>query len=101
MTVGGSGGALSPGLTWVGDMVPLLVANHCVDCHDTNQPVSNYSLTSYQGALANGTDGTANVIPGNASSKLVELALAGHKNIVNADAQIVREWVVDWAAQEN
>jgi len=58
---------------------------------------------SYLGLLGNGSDNTANVIPGDASSLLVVYMANNHKNVntvLPGFAQIVRDWVVlDQAAE--
>jgi hypothetical protein len=100
---GGSGGSGPPPvgeLTWDNDIYPLIVANACHDCHGSSGWQGAYSLASYQAALGYGTDSTPNVVPGDASSKLIEYTSAGHKGMASSDALIIETWIMDWEAQE-
>lgn len=86
-----------PGLTWGGDIDPLLARVGCRDCHGNS---GAYSLDSYTAAFGFGTDQVPNIIPGNAQSLLIQYCEQGHEGIVSTDALVVIEWVVDWGAAE-
>jgi hypothetical protein len=106
LTAGGPGADAGPAgetdggdaaLTWENDIQPLLTARGCITCHG-NQGA--YSLESHSAALGFGSDGTPNVIAGNASSLLVAYCEQGHHEISYSDALIVLRWVIDWNARE-
>jgi len=84
-------------LTWTDDIEPLLRANDCMDCHGT---AGAYSLESYSAALGFGTDGIANVIPGDPTSLLIIYCEQGHFDIPYDDTLQVISWIVDWSARE-
>lgn len=56
--------------TWKDEVGPELEAA-CTSCHAGAAPAGRYDLSTYNGALGNGSDGTANAIAGDASSLLV------------------------------
>jgi hypothetical protein len=97
----GTGGAGGFGgeSTWDGGIAALLVGNACLDCHGTSGWQGAYSLASYTAALGFGTDDVPNVVPGDASSKLVEYAEAGHHGIGPGDAAAIRAWVLAGAPE--
>jgi hypothetical protein len=98
---GGAGPPPTDELSWESDIAPLVVVNACLDCHGNSGWQGAYSLASYDAALGFGTDAVPNVVPGDASSRLIEYAEAGHHEISATDALVIRTWVMDWEAQEN
>ena len=93
----GGGGADARRITWNADIGPLLASECASNCHRAANKASynNYAMDSYAEALGPGGDTTPNVIPGNASSKLLTF---GHAGSVSGR---VRPWIVDFAAAEN
>jgi hypothetical protein len=99
---GGSGGGVAAvPITWDDDVYPLLVANACHDCHGSGSVQGAYSLASYQSAMGFGSDSVPNVVPGDATSTLIEYAEDGHHGIKADDALVILSWIVDWDAREN
>jgi len=89
-------------VTWVDDAYPALIAANCTDagCHEGVDPAGNYDLESYNEALGNGSDGTANVIPGNGASRLIVKCQDGHAACSNAEVLVLQAWIVTWNAVE-
>lgn len=68
-------------------------------CHGNGGSAGSYKLDTYADALEGGSDGTANVIAGDATSKTVEYCENEHFN--GADIAVdIKKWVVDYNAQE-
>ncbi len=88
-------------LTYTTDIKPFLDANCASSCHSTGVKLGNYDLSTYAGVLGNGTDATANVIPGDANSLLITKLAAGHMSVSQANQDLIYEWIVTYMADEN
>jgi len=98
---GGAGGSGGTPITWQADIAVLMDNYLCsINCHVGNSPAANYNLTSYQNAFGNGDDNVPNVIPGNINSKLHFEVASGHRNMSDADVDLIRDWIGVWNAQE-
>lgn len=99
----GTGTGMGTPVTWVDDAYPAMIAAGCTDagCHEGADPAAQYDLETYNGALGGGQDQTANVIPGDASSRLITKCQDGHQACGNAEVLVLQSWIVDWLAVEN
>src|SRR5688572_21815207 len=85
-------------VTYEADIQPIFEQN-CVSCHGETLPAANYSMTSYEAVLGNGSDGTPNAIPGDPQSLLLQKSLPGGS--MNAfysnpeEVELVERWVVE------
>jgi len=85
-------------VTYEADIAPIF-DQHCVSCHGSSNPASNYALTTYAGVLGNGSDGVANAIPGDPQSLLLLKSLPGGSMntfyATAAEIDLVQRWVVE------
>jgi mono/diheme cytochrome c family protein len=85
-------------VTYEADIQPIFEQN-CVSCHGETNPAANYSMTTYEGVLGSGSDGTPNAIPGDSQSLLLQKSLpGGSMNAFYAspdEVELVERWVVE------
>jgi len=85
-------------VTYETDIQPIFEQN-CVSCHGETLPAANYSMTSYEAVLGNGSDGIPNAIPGDPQSLLLQKSLpGGSMNAFYAspeEVELVERWVVE------
>ncbi len=95
----GDGGIMPESVSWNGIIGSIMLTDGCTSCHGQS---GAYSLQTYQAALGFGSgDSTPNVIPGNASSKLITYCESNHKGgMPQANQDLVRQWIVDFDAVE-
>ena len=90
--------AATGAVDFVRDIQPIFAEN-CVSCHGETNPAANYSMTTYEGVLGSGSDGTPNAIPGDAESLLLQKSRVGGS--MNAfygspeEVELVERWVVE------
>jgi hypothetical protein len=86
--------------TW--DTVAPIFKARCGACHGTNA-MKGLNLTSYQSAMAGGTDGPV-IIPGDLeNSRLVQIQSAAKKHngqLTPAELEIVKQWILGGAAEK-
>lgn len=88
-------------LTYTTDIKPFLDANCASSCHSAATHLGSYDLSTYAGVLGNGSDATANVIPGDANSLLITKLAEGHMSVSQANQDLIYEWIVTYMADEN
>ncbi len=76
--------------------VQTAFADRCAECHSGDAPEGNYDLTTYNGAIGPGSDGTPNAIAGDASSLLLEYVTASTADEVHAGFVDLQPLVTDW-----
>ncbi|HWN81796.1 MAG TPA: c-type cytochrome domain-containing protein [Candidatus Udaeobacter sp.] len=85
-------------VTYEADIAPIF-DQHCVSCHGSSNPASNYALTTYDEVLGNGSDGTPNALPGDPQSLLLLKSLPGGSMntfyATAAEIDLVVRWVVE------
>lgn len=91
-------------VTYVQDVQPLMT--YCNGCHGAAPARGAYRTDSYAGLLGTGSDGLANVIPGDTTSRLVTYtSLAVNHETANTAvpgiAGIVSDWVMGGALLDN
>ena len=89
------GGAVCP--TWQDDVAPALAA--CTGCHGGAQPAAGYDLTTYLGALGDGTHQGPDAVAGDPSSVLVTTVDPATADATHGDQgplhDLLARWVVD------
>jgi hypothetical protein len=70
----------------------------CNGCHSGASAPGNYFTDSYTALFGNGSDGTPNIIAGNANSLFVQKIAGNHHNVLNQYPgfdTVARDWVVN------
>jgi predicted CxxxxCH...CXXCH cytochrome family protein len=75
--------------------IEAVFAARCTSCHGGATPAGSYDLTSYLGALGNGTDATPNAVAGDPSSRILTiLGEPDHADVADT-LPALTSWVVD------
>jgi predicted CxxxxCH...CXXCH cytochrome family protein len=68
---------------WNTDVGPLAAAN-CASCHSGSMPAGQYDLTTYLGALGDGSNSTPNAIAGDPTSRVLTTIAPGQADSTHA-----------------
>lgn len=91
-------------LTWVDDVAPIIAARGCAHsgCHDARRPAADYSLSSYEAALADEM-----VMPFVPDSSPLYLSVkegsmpppAAGAPLTDGEVEVIRAWIADGALE--
>lgn len=83
--------------TYTTDIAPKM-SGLCNGCHSGASAPGNYFTDTYTALFGNGSDGTPNIIAGNANSLFVQKIAGNHHNVLNqypGFETVARDWVVN------
>ncbi|MGE5184752.1 MAG: hypothetical protein ACM31C_21920 [Acidobacteriota bacterium] len=95
-----SAGGTSPNYTYTTDIAPVM-SGLCNGCHTGSSAPAGYQTDSYAGLFGNGSDGTPNIIAGDATSLFVQKIAGNHHNVLTLYPgfdKVSSTWVVADAA---
>lgn len=85
-----------PGPIYYYPQISTIFSQHCYSCHSGSVRMGQYALDFYYETLGDGSDATPNVIPGDSSCELLQMANSDHElntiNLVESDK--ILSWVM-------
>lgn len=97
-----TGGVTPTVLTYDADLKPYFDGSCATSgCHDATSQAGSYDMSTYEGILGNGSDGTPNAIAGDANSSLIVKSSAGQSMNGFVGGQANLDMMIKWVVEDS